>query len=162
MADDPGARTSFEPTIWYLSFRQTTPVWWVRLLARGRFQHVSAFGWVPDTRLWLFYDVGLYRTQVYALPDGPLAHERIEALHRDAAVVAFTPRGERSRWVRLGFWCCPAIAHLIGLRAFPLRPDAMFRAVLREGGALCGAQAEEPGDVPDHGHDLRRQWSGAC
>lgn len=141
--------------MWFLAFRKTTPVWWVRWLARGRFQHVSAFGWVPATRLWIFYDVGLFRTQIYALPAGDDANAAVDALHENAVVVSFCPRGDRPRWVRLGFWCVPATSHLVGLKATVFRPDAMFRAALHEGGHLCGASLDRTRHDARHG---RYSW----
>jgi hypothetical protein len=50
--------------------------------------------------------------------------------------VAIAPAGPRPRWLRLGFWCVPAMAHLLGLRGFMFRPNALYRACLAQGGAV--------------------------
>jgi hypothetical protein len=56
---------------------------------------------------------------------------------RDGGVtVAIAPAGPRKRWGRLGFWCVPAMAHLLGLKGTLFRPDALYRACLAQGGSI--------------------------
>lgn len=102
----------------------------------GRFKHVSAFGWLPDQGVWLIYDVRLGRTRVAALPDCQGANEHIANLRRGAVTVSIAAGRERNRWLRLGFWCVPAMSHLVGLKRTVFRPDALYRACLKEGGAV--------------------------
>jgi len=65
-----------------------------------------------------------------------MAWEHIRAKRDHAVTVAFTPRADRRFWLRLGFWCVPAMAHLVGCRTQALRPDGLYRAMLRQGGAV--------------------------
>lgn len=144
---DPVRMIGIEPSMWFVVFKRSSKFWWVSLLATGRFKHVAAFGWLGDLRMWVFYDVGLFRTRIAVLPASPAAEAEIAMFEEDAEVVAFTPRGDRVRWWRPGFWCVPAIAHLVGLRGAPMRPDALHRAILRQGGSVCGAKEPAEGEV---------------
>ncbi|WP_165923541.1 hypothetical protein [Bosea sp. BK604] len=52
-------------------------------------------------------------------------------------MVVMPPAGERSPWFRLGFWCVPAMSHLVGLTSTVLRPDALYAACMKAGGSIC-------------------------
>jgi hypothetical protein len=132
MAGDSG-RIGVEPEMWFLIFAESTPHRWLEWLAWGRFKHVLAFGWVPDQRSWLVYEVSTTRTRVAIMPDCPGSDERIAELRAGNVTLAMKPGPDRAPWARIGFWCVPAIAHLVGLKAQPLRPDALYRACLAEG-----------------------------
>lgn len=137
MADELPPRAGAEPTMWFVVFKRTSPLWWVRRLAFGRFKHVAAFGWLPDQQLWVFYEVGVDRSRIAVLPAGPDAEAEIAVLERDAVVVAFAPRARHVRCLRPGFWCSIAVAHLIGLPTTPLTPSGLFRACLKHGGSIA-------------------------
>lgn len=130
------ATVGVEPERWYLIFETRAPARWLRWIAMGRFKHVSALGWLPEQRLWVHYDVRLGRTRVAVLPDCQAAADRVHELREHAVTVVFTPVADRRRWLRLGFWCVPAMAHLVGVKGTPLRPDALFRLCLEQGGAI--------------------------
>lgn len=132
MAGDSG-RIGLEPSMWFLIFTERADRRWVRWLAAGRFAHVLAFGWVPDQRAWLVYEVTMNRTRVAVMPDCPGSDERIAELRAGNVTLAMKPAEGRAPWMRLGFWCVPAMAHLLGLKRRPLRPDALFRACIAEG-----------------------------
>ena len=42
---------------------------------------------------------------------------------------------------RFGFYCVPAIKHLLGLKCVALTPDGLYRAVIKAGGTIVGQQA---------------------
>lgn len=132
MAGDSG-RIGVEPSMWFLIFTERADRRWVRWLAAGRFAHVLAFGWVPDQRAWLVYEVTMNRTRVAVMPDCPGSDERIAELRAGNVTLAMKPAEGRAPWMRLGFWCVPAMAHLLGLSRRPLRPDALYRQCLAEG-----------------------------
>lgn len=124
---------AIEPSVWYLVFYEHSSARWVDWLAWGRFKHVSAIGFLPDQQAWVHYEVGLTRTRIGVFPAGRGADIYITRL-RERSVVLAVPAGEgRTRWARVGFWCVPAMAHLIGLKRLFWRPDALFRACLAEG-----------------------------
>lgn len=128
-----GARDiGVEPALWYLCFQRGVSPWWARLLAWGRFDHVLALGWIADLRVWVIYDVSLGETSIRVLPDSPGGQLMMSRLI-DASVVVSVPRVFRVMKFRPGFWCAPAMAHLVGL-PFCFRPDALYRLALRHGG----------------------------
>lgn len=134
MADGDTSRVAIEPTMWFLVFQDKAQSRWVNWLSLGRFKHVTAFGWVPDQKMWVFYDVSLGNTRIAVLPgDTVAAEQEIERLTAYGVTLAMKPRGKVSRWFRLGFWCVPAMAHLVGVPGCALRPDALFRHCLRYG-----------------------------
>ncbi|HZH50269.1 MAG TPA: hypothetical protein VEZ16_00155 [Microvirga sp.] len=156
MADGDTSRVAIEPTMWFLVFQDRARTWWLDLLALGRFKHVTAYGWVPDQGMWVFYDVSLGSTRIAILPAGTVAaQEEIMRLSGQGVTLAMKPRGKVSRWFRLGFWCVPAIAHLVGVPGCAVRPDGLFRQCLRHGAVevdygqhICAERdgGPEPGD----------------
>lgn len=66
-----------EPASWHVVFHRKAENWFFALIALGEFKHVSAFAWVPELSIWLFYDVGFRRTRLYAMPDGKAAQDLI-------------------------------------------------------------------------------------
>lgn len=136
MAGDAGDRVGIAPTMWFLIFTPIAKQWWLRWLAMGRFKHVMALGWVPDQRVWVVYEVSVTRTRIAVLPESTGAAEMIADLRDGCETVAMVADGAASRWATPGFWCVPAMAHLVGLRSRPWRPDALYRACLAQGGSV--------------------------
>lgn len=139
------SRETFEPSTWLLIFNHEASTWWRSFLAFGRFKHVWACAYVPDCNAWLVYDVHLDGTTIGLVPAGPLFNQflgyRTGGLNR--ATIVSMPRQPARKMAnplilirRLGFWCVPAIAHLVGVRCATYRPDSLYRACLREGGTL--------------------------
>lgn len=129
-------RIGVEPAMWFLIFETRAPKRWLHWLAMGRFKHVSALGWLQDQRAWVHYDVCLGRTRISVMPDCLGASDRIAALREEAVTLAMEGGREPGRWLRLGFWCVPAVAHLVGIKGTPLRPDALYRMALAQGAAV--------------------------
>lgn len=133
------------PKVWIVVFHPYTASRTIRLLACGRFKHVSAYAYVPVIKTWLFYDVTLSNTLVMALPDGPEAEEYIGLFTRGAELVSMKPRPHKR--ARLSpFTCVSAVKQLIGLSSGALRPDGLYRDCLAAGGVLLERQpATGPG-----------------
>lgn len=135
----PLVLTATEPERWVLVFQRESKVWWVRLLAWGKYKHVAAYAYLPGFKAWLIYDVNMVRTSIVVVPDGDEALGYLYDLTRDADLMAIKRGSGVHRFGRPGIWCMwcvPAIAHLIGLRSGALRPDRLFRDCLRAGGDL--------------------------
>lgn len=126
-----------EPARWFLCFARTSPKWWVRWLACGRYKHVNAFGCVnlDGVLVWVFYDVNVMRTCVLLTRDCD-AMPMMEHWAADSDVISIRPSPRGSYSYRLGFWCVPAVKHLIGLRSGALRVDALWRDCLRNGAEI--------------------------
>lgn len=126
--------SEFEPMSWLLVFhrRCTTPV--LNRLVIGEFKHVSAAGWIEAAESWVFYDPSLNRTQILVMPDrtGTVAYSSIAVGNAVLRMPVLARRGS----ARLGFWCVPAIKHLVGLRSGALRPDALWRDCLANGAEI--------------------------
>lgn len=110
--------------------------WWDRLFCRPGFRHVEAWGWDADADRWVIYSVFTGETCVTVLPDGPVADATIGGICAVSShVLRFEPPAEPERgpMIRLGFWCVPAVAHLLGVRSRALVPFQLYRDLLRRG-----------------------------
>lgn len=139
---DPGAG---EPTQWFVCFQRHATAW-VERLPIGRYKHVAAFALVPYINTWIFVDVCLDRTSI-KIARGDAAKVLIGAFATDAMVVQMPARSRTTLLPRLGGWCVPAVKHLIGLRSGALRPDALLRDCLRNGGEIAAADEDFRADL---------------
>jgi len=140
--DDPAPIGA--PPVWILVFCRSSTAWWVNRLP-GTYKHVRAYAFVPAMKAWLFYDVSLSATVIYAAPDGLTAEAYIGDFVRDADLVSVKPRRGTRRPQFRPFTCVSAIAHLVGIRSGALRPDRLYRDVLAAGGSPLGQQRSAPG-----------------
>ena len=129
---------AIEPDYWNIVFHpsQTRTA---RILL-GRFQHVSAFTYLAGFRGWMLYDVqwGGVRIAMFANLDALVAYTR------DCMVVKFNRQYQHmSLLTRFGFYCVPAVKHLIGLSCVAVRPDALYRAIINNGGEIIN-EPERP------------------
>jgi hypothetical protein len=125
-----------EPARWTVVFHRTAANWFFSAIAMGHFKHVSAFAWVPECRIWAIYDVSFRRTRFAFLPDTPESKKLLTDVITGNCMVTMTARDDAFPIVRLGLYCTTAIKHLLGLRGGALRPDALFRLCVREGGKV--------------------------
>src|SRR5262245_30080932 len=126
---------------WVLVFQRHADAWWCRWLACGRYKHVQAYAYVPGLKMWLLYDVRQGKTDLVVARDGPEAEWLIKEFSRGADLISMPVGLSSGQWFRVGFWCVPAIKHLIGLRSGALRPDALWRDCIAAGGV-----PQEPAD----------------
>ena len=130
-----------EPTDWYVVFDPWSPQRWIRWLAWGRYKHVACFGFISRAQTWVFYDFHLDRSRIFVVGD----HEAdilIGHYSTGKTVVRMAkPLGREFEVnLALGGWCVPAVAHIVGLRTCALRPDALFRQCLANGGEIMGRE----------------------
>jgi hypothetical protein len=126
---------AIEPTYWNVCFHPAKG-FWQRLLL-GRFQHVSAFTYIPGAAAWILYDCQWGGTRISLIP-------RINVLvayTRGCAIIKFD-RFYRPVILcsRIGFYCVPAIKSLLGLPCVAVFPDALYRYLLNNGGELISGQ----------------------
>lgn len=128
----------YEPLSWLVLFQTRTGYRWLDRLVLGRFKHVMAMGWVEATRTWLFYEVSFARTRVMVLPEDvgtELVAQKIVA--DPGAVVLRVPVNLDGCGIgRMGFWCVPAVKHLLGMRSGALRPDRLWRDCIASAGEI--------------------------
>lgn len=146
---------------WLVAFiddpRQSRP-WWDRLFCRPAFRHVQAWGWDADAKVWVIYSVFTTSTMLDALPDGELADATIGGMVAVSShVLRFRPppEPERGLTLRIGFWCVPAVAHLLGIRSRALVPVQLYRELLARGATpayegFCGRLTVTAGNRSGH------------
>ena len=134
---------AIEPTEWNVVFHTKTPWWWLRWV--GKFKHVSAFAYCPGFRAWLVYDTQLSGTRLMLLANGDKARTTLKRYTADCEIVTIARQGQRPYWSsRLGFYCCPAIKHLLGVRCHAFTPDALYRQLLQNGGTRVDEREHAP------------------
>lgn len=128
--DDPLAGM---PPNWFVAFYNDDQRYWWSGLCRDGFRHVAAFGYCADQAVWLLYDVAMTRTLIRALTPGQM-DAWVERLPANRRILAYQPQVEpRAPGLRVGFWCTPAVIHLVGARSRALRPEAFYRDLLAQG-----------------------------
>lgn len=134
----------FAPENWLVCFDRKAANWFWSAIACGRYKHVRAFAFVPEMRVWVFYDVQAVTAEIFVAHDGPGAERLIGQWVENAEVVHVKRRARSRRWFRVGFWCVPAIKHLLGLRCVALRPDALYRHCLKIGDKFADGETLKP------------------
>ncbi len=122
-----------EPETWTLAFDREASSWWAAALALGHYKHVRAFAYVPFLHVWLFYDVHLGGTNLIVAADGEPAQRMIASWIVTSDLLRMRRR-ELTAALPVAGWCAPAIARLLGLQCVALRPDALYRYCLQNGG----------------------------
>jgi hypothetical protein len=138
---------------WWVVFHERADCWWVDRFVPGRFKHVQAFAIVNGIMVFLCPALG--RTGVLVAPESEAGWDFAERFIGDGEVVRVPVQDRAARVPRLGFWCVPAIAHLVGLPSGALRPDTLWRD-------CCAVGERIPRDDPECAHaELRADQRGA-
>src|SRR5215469_2206802 len=130
---------AIEPTYWNVVFHPSE----TRLMRMmlGRFQHVSAFTYVPGVRAWILYDCQLGGTRIAFLPRVGILIEYT----RGCTIIKFDRTYKPMVLMsRLGFYCVPAIANLLGLSCVAATPDGLYRNLINNGGIELNGQRVHP------------------
>jgi hypothetical protein len=138
-----------QPCSWLLVFHTSTSLPRLDRWLPGRFKHVSAIGYVDEGDVWLIYDVHHLGTAVRAVigDAGRLLAARVLSAN---GVLRVPVRRDRCLLPRLAFWCVPAMKHLVGSRSGALRPDALWRDLVRDGAEIIRDVQSESGPEPAH------------
>lgn len=143
--------TPIEPDDWIVAFHKTSQYWWVRLLACGKYKHVSAFAWVLALDCWVVFEVTVAGTKLRLIP-GDGATDWLVAHTWDADLVRVKRQPSYiSSYIFCPFCCTSAIASLLGLRCGALRPDALYRHIRANGGIPVDGAARHPAESDDDG-----------
>ena len=133
--------TAVEPDTWFIVFHPVSATTWLNRLPL-RFRHVSAFAYVHAAGCWLLYDVQFWATRHIVLPDNAGALDFLAGFTEGCTVLHMKRAGPSHLWFRAGFWCVPAIKHLLGLRSGALLPSGLFRSCLRAGAKIIHGPPE--------------------
>ena len=125
----------WRPQCWTLVFDRKASGRFMSAIALGRYKHVRAFAYVPYLHAWVFYDPHIYGTDIIlAAPGSPMRAQLEHWAGPSKSDLMLMPVGARRLQPPVLGWCVPAIKRLIGLRSSALRPDALWRDCLRNGG----------------------------
>lgn len=130
---------AIEPSEWFVVFHTKAMNRVFSALACGRFKHVSALGYCAGFKAWLLFDPQWSGLRI-TLHSHDAMRKFFADYSRGCAVVKIARSTDAMRLSsRLGFYCVPAIKQLLGLRSGALRPSALYRQLLRNGGVLIDA-----------------------
>ena len=126
---------AIEPTYWNVVFHPSQTR--LNRFLLGRFQHVSAFTYVPGVAAWIMIDCQWGGMRIAFIPRIAV----LVAYTRDCAVIKFDRRYQRFAFSsRFGFYCVPAIKQLLGLSCVAATPDGLYRHLIKHGGELISGQ----------------------
>lgn len=128
-------RTAGRPSVWFIAFFEDSKTSWVHWLVRGKFKHCFAFGFSPEAGAWVVVDAALNETSVTLLPDSQESLMLLGRWTAGAAVLkidAPTPDPIIRARFRPLYCCTSSVASIIGLKRSALRPDALYRLLIRE------------------------------
>ena len=125
------------PAQWFICFRPSSPLWWVEMIP-GRYKHVSAFGYVPVQKLWVFYGWTFHGTE-FAVMHERHAATAIDTMMKDCLVVEYLPadtsQPQRIWWHPVNY-CVSKIVDITGIPSRALRPDRFLQDCLAHGGKI--------------------------
>lgn len=127
------ATDTAEPVEWFVVFHRKAASRLFSMLAAGEFKHVSAIGYCPGFKVWLLYDVQWSGTRLRVISHDA-AKKAVAEWSGDCDIVKISRRSHNPRFLRLGFTCVSAVKHLLSLRCVAMRPDALYRHIIRNGG----------------------------
>lgn len=134
MTDDEPALGPI-PSVWYAAFYGDEDRWWWDRICKPGFRHVAAYTYYPGPGVWVLYDVTFNRTciRVFSREEW-MAWMRTLPCHTKHLRCGIPDEPHaRPWWLKLTFWCAPAVAHLMGIRSRALRPEALYRDLVRHG-----------------------------
>jgi len=122
-----------EPEEWTIVFHREASSRWFSFIAFGKFKHVSAFAYLAGLNGWVIHDWHAGGLQVAVLPHSTETCRIISTLFGGGEWIKVRRQAGTS-WsgFRLGT-CVGAVKHLLGLRSNALRPDGLYRYLVRHG-----------------------------
>lgn len=124
-----------EPRVWQVCFAKRTRTWWADSFLPAGFRHVYLIGYVPEFDTYVMFDPASDGTQVSILSPGMAGRYLARAID-EGAVLNFAARTIYPRvrfWHRLGFWCVPAVKHILGLGCVAMTPHRLHSYLLTLG-----------------------------
>lgn len=121
------------PRVWQVCFVGTerrAP--WDWFLPAG-YRHAFLLGYLPDHELWLCYDVHCWGSEISVM-SGARAGSLLTWATREGGVLNWPAAAVTPSWrLRFGFWCVPAIKHVLGLRCVAMTPRRLHDWMVRHG-----------------------------
>lgn len=133
------------PKAWQVCFMGMERRFWWDWLTPPGFRHVFLLGYVAEHGLWLCYDMMAFKTEITLL-SGTRAGALLTMAHDQGQVLTWpAPIDPPRRFgLRLGFWCVPAIKHILGLRCVAMTPKGLHDYMLRRGARPLVEEPHEP------------------
>ena len=131
-------RADLAPAIWQVAFFRDEPLYWFdRFLHRG-FMHVMCFGYSTPAKAWIVYDPALDGVDLRAIPHGEAMAKFYQDLIENRATIIRVRTGDGvAPWRhRFFFTCVTGVKQIVRSRSGALRPLALLRDLIAEGGEI--------------------------
>lgn len=131
----------FKDSGWAFAMRQWHVVflagprrrWW-DWLCKPDFRHVLMFAWCDLAKVWVIVDSRQDGLRIRMLPDGNDFYlEKALWDHTGATYIRCDAESSTDIRHRLGFWCVPVVKNILGQGGGALRPEALYRNLLKSG-----------------------------
>lgn len=126
--DEPAA-----PRFWEVCFvgkDRRAP--WDWLLPK-HYRHVFVLGYVVEHDLWICYDVSCFKTEIAIHSNATAGWLLNWAREQGGHLTWPAPVVKQTFAVRPGFWCVPAVKHILGLRCVAMTPKGLHDYLVRHG-----------------------------
>lgn len=141
---------------WYVAFVDYgRNLWWHRFTRRG-FRHVFAFAFDTLTGTWIVFDPTLEGFVVRPLTRSQVDAMIAEVMLVQGRILKCRFEGRAPRRPRLFATCVTTLIHLLGLPCCAVRPDGLYRFLLKRGAVPVFERAKDEGPVRELDPSERR------
>lgn len=118
---------------WNVVFMSGPRASWWDWLTHPKYRHVCAFGYSVTTDTWVIYDVADSHSRISVVTADWFDRWFMTRRDRMTEVLRMSCQSGRDVRMRTGLWCTTAIKHLLGIDSGALRPQALYRDMVRLG-----------------------------
>lgn len=134
----------------FVLFQGTDRTAWWDVFTRPGYRHVAAFWFDGASGRWVVLEYQSARLVVMVLePEAFDSWLLDRQVNHGARVLRVRAREWSSKWGRLGLWCVPVTAHLVGSRSRAFTPAGLWRDLVREGAVPAFDGRQEPVSAHD-------------
>lgn len=137
---------------WNVVFLRAPRTSWWDWLTEERWRHVCAFGYSVEAGAWVIIDPADTSTRIVVTSEDGLDAWLDQRAGYITSILRMPVQENCGLVGRLGFWCVPAVKHLLGFRSGAFRPSALYRDLVNAGA--------EKAFVYDHGRSKSKTPAG--
>jgi hypothetical protein len=128
---------------WHVAFVPGPVLRWWDVLCSPSMRHVLAFGWCDHAQVWVIVDATHAGLRIRLVPDGiPFYGVLAQMKVAGASFLEMDVQESTSTGLRFGLWCVPVVKSLLGVGGWALRPEALYREMVRKGADVSFARTD--------------------
>lgn len=147
------ARFLTRPAFWHVAFIRDETEHLIDLISPKGFRHVLCYGYVMEFGAWIVVDPSIRKNDIHLIKEGGPMAEFLWGLMGRGATVVRMPSREQAAPIdsALPATCVNIVKRTIGIRSGALRPIALYRDLLADGGEIVfekGKRRETESESP--------------